>query len=339
MSDRYAAVYGNEGIKETLGGFTRDRAFPHAFILHGPEGSGKTLLATLIAMSIACHGEGERPCHACEACRKIREGISPDVITVTTVKDRRTIGVEAVREIRETAYVVPNDLSVKIYIIKDAEKMTQQAQNALLKLFEEPPRAVYFLLLTAGASALLPTVRSRAPELRTELFADKTMTALLTEHSAKARALAASDPTLFRRILHAAAGSYGRALLLVEGKSKKSVQGFENTERLLRALSERNKSEFLLLLLAETADRETYGTALRLLQLALRDMIAARREGVELTFFAEAEAARELAAHFTLPSLLNLLSVVERLTLEATETNVNLRTAAVLAVNRLWELK
>lgn len=339
MSDRYPELFGNEGIKETLVGFTRARAFPHALILHGPEGSGKTLLSKLIAMSIACQSEGERPCHACEACRKIHEGISPDVITVTTVKDRRTIGVEAVREIRETAYVVPNDLTVKIYCIKDAEKMTTQAQNALLKLFEEPPNAVFFLLMTSAASALLPTVRSRAPELRTELFSDTAMTTLLSENSGKARALLSSDPPLFRRILHAASGSYGRALSLIEGKSKKSVQGFVNTEKLLTALADSNKSEFLLLLLAETADRESYGTSLRLLQLALRDMIAARREGVELTFFADEPSALAAASRFTLPSLLNLSSALELLAIEATETNVNLRTAAVLAANRLWELK
>lgn len=340
MSDRFQKIYGNKGLKKTLRGFTERKAFPHALIFSGPEGSGKTLIATHTAMAIACEGAGERPCGECEACRKIEGGISPDVITVTTVKDRRTIGVEAVREIRNTAYIHPNDLSVKVYIIKEAEKMTSQAQNALLKLFEEPPRAVYFILLASSPASLLPTVRSRAPELRTELFSDAKMTELLLEHSKKAQLLKRNDPAAFERALHAAAGSYGQALSLVEGKNKKITQSFAAAEALLQALSGRDKAAFLLQLLKEASDREAYSSCLRLLQLALRDMTVLKRaETVELTFFAEAETAHGMAERFSLPTLIRLSATLETLAGEASETNVNLRTAAVVAAERLWELK
>lgn len=338
--DRYSELYGNEESKSVLTGFTEREAFPHALILAGPEGSGKRLLASLIATSIACRAEGRRPCSHCEACRKIREGISPDVITVTALKDRRTIGVEAVREIRHTAYIHPNDLSVKIYVFPDAERLTGQAQNALLKLFEEPPRGVYFLLLTSSASSLLPTVRSRAPELRMEVFSDARMTELLTENSQKARTLLRTDATAFQRILHAAVGSYGKALSLIEGRSKKTEGRFDGAQRLLNALSGADKGALLLGLLAESKDREGYASLLRLLQCGVRDMIAARADKASsLTFFADAADACELSSHFTLPSLLNLASVLEGLAIDVTDTNVNLHTAAVVTADRLWELK
>jgi len=337
----FEGLLGNEIIKTTLIGFTDRKAFPNSLLISGPAGSGKTTVAKLAALAIACQSNGARPCLSCEACRKITADISPDVITIGPEKDRRTIGVEAVRRVRATAYMKPNDLSVKIYVLRDAEKMTSQAQNALLKLFEEPPTGVYFLLMAAEASALLPTVRSRAPELRTELFDHRTMTAHLTEHSKKAEGLLKSDPSAFRRILHAAAGSYGRALQLIESRGKKTAKGFDTAETILHALAGTDKGAFFLALLAEASDREPFGELLCLLQAAFRDMTAARRCDPipELLFFPDTEAAAALSASFTLPALLALYAETERLSEQLSDTNVNLRTAAVTVAGRLWERK
>lgn len=343
MANRSAfeGLLGNEVIKTALMGFTDRKAFPNSLLISGPAGSGKTTVAKLAAMAIACQSDRPRPCLACEACRKIQEDISPDVITIGLEKDRRTIGVEAVREIRATAYIKPNDLSVKVYLLRDAETMTTQAQNALLKLFEEPPAGVYFLLMATEASALLPTVRSRAPELRTELFDHRTMTAHLTEHSKKADALLKSDPAAFERILHAAGGSYGRALQLIESRGKKTAKGFDAAEGVLHALAGSDKGAFYLALLAESTERDTFAELLRLLQAAFRDMTAARRcdPVPELLFFPDTEAASALSAAFTLPALLTLYAETERLSGQLSDTNVNLRTAAVTAAGRLWERK
>lgn len=343
MANRSAfdCLLGNEGIKTALMGFTDRKAFPHALLISGPAGSGKTTVAKLAARAIACQGSGARPCLTCEACRKIGADLSPDVITVGLEEDRRTIGVEAVRRIRDTVYMKPNDLPVKIYLLRDAEKMTPPAQNALLKLFEEPPAGVYFLLMAAEPSALLPTVRSRAPELRTELFDHRTMTAYLTENSKKAALLSQNDPAAFQRILHAAAGSYGRALSLIESRGKKTAKGFTAAEAVLAALSGSDKGAFFLAVLSAASEREPFLELLRLLQAALRDMTAARRcEAVpELLFFPDTASAAALSASFTLPALLKLYAETERLSGQLSDTNVNLRTAAVTAASRLWELK
>ncbi len=339
--DAFRELFGNETVKAALMGFTDRQAFPNSLLISGPSGSGKSTVARLASLAIACQSGGARPCLSCEACRKIAAAISPDVITVDVPKDRRSIGVDAVREIRESAYIKPNDLAVKIYIIRDADKMTEQAQNALLKLFEEPPHGVYFLLLTSDVTAMLPTVRSRAPELRCEIFDHSTLERLLTEHSKKAEVLKRNDPSAFRRILHAAAGSYGRALQQIEGRSKKTEKGFTAAEAVLKALSDGGKAELLLLLLGEASERDAFSDFLRLLGTAMRDMTAARRcETVpELLFFPDENAASEAASSFTLPALLRLHDELERLSGQVSDHNVNLRTAAILTANRLWELK
>ncbi len=339
-TEAFAPLFGNAAIKEALTGFTERDAFPHALLLCGPEGSGKETVARLAARAIACRS-ARRPCLACEACRKIGADISPDVITVDLLEDRRTIGVEAVRQIRDTAYIKPNDLAVKIYLIFHAETMTEQAQNALLKLFEEPPTGVYFLLMASDASALLPTVRSRAPELRTELFDHRTMTALLREHSKKAQELADRDPTAFQRVLHAAAGSYGRALTLLGQAGKRTAKSFDAVEGVLKALAGSDKSELILALRREAGDRKGMVDLLRLLQTALRDMTAARRcdPVPELLFFATDAEAAKTAEAFTLPALIRLHDAVRDLAEEIATVNLNLITAAVTAAIQLWELK
>ena len=86
--------------------------------------------------------------------------------TVTAGGDRKTLGVEAIRAITDSIYIAPNDLEVRIYLIPEADTMTPQAQNALLKTLEEPPSGVYFFLLSENSANLLQTISSRAPSIK-----------------------------------------------------------------------------------------------------------------------------------------------------------------------------
>ncbi len=328
-------LFGNDGLKATLRGFASRRAFPNSFIISGPEGSGKTTVATLFAMAIACRGE-RRPCGGCEACRKISEGISPDVITVALQKDRRTLGIETVRELRDTAYILPNDLDSKIYIIKDAEKLTEPAQNALLKIFEEGPRNVYFILLTANSASLLPTVRSRAPEMKTEVFSDAVLTELLRENSAKANELYRRDTVAFNRMINASGGSYGKALSIIEGKNKRAAQMMKRAEELVSLLANGDGAHLMLALIDESGDREGYTRLLTLMQSAFRDLVAVKRGGgADLIFYPDREAAAELSESFSLYTLIKLTNCLDTLIYDVSHTNINVRNAAVVACDRL----
>ena len=337
--DAFDRLYGNENLKNTLRGFSSRKAFPNCLIISGAEGSGKYTVALLCAMSVACEND-RAPCGECKSCSKIDRGISPDVITVSIPKDRKTIGVDAVREIRNGAYIMPNDLNSKVYVIKNAEKMTEQAQNALLKIFEEGPENTYFFLLAENSSSLLATVRSRAPEIKTELFSSKVLEELLTQNVKKAEDLKKKDPVAFNRIINVSGGSYGKAVELTESRSKKSVSLHEKAEELIATMSKDNGTELLLMLLSESTDREKYTSLLRLTETGLRDLCAVKRaENVSLLLFASREKAEELSDRFSLKALSQLSKCVSELAADASYANINLRTAAITAYGRIRDYK
>ncbi len=130
----------------------------HAYIL---TGSGAPALSKRIAAAAVCDASSGRPCGRCRHCRKAAAGIHPDIITISRLEDKAGILVDQARNLRADAYVVPNEADRKVYIIDPADKMNPQAQNALLKVLEEPPSAVIFLLVASNPNLLLETVRSR----------------------------------------------------------------------------------------------------------------------------------------------------------------------------------
>ncbi|MEG1743081.1 MAG: DNA polymerase III subunit delta' [Clostridia bacterium] len=131
----------------------------HAYIVDGGEGFGKTSFAFYAAAAILCTGKNP-PCGNCPSCKKIFNDSHPDLFYFSTEK-AKSIGVEAIRDIKKSIYIVPSEGEKKVYIIDNAEKMTVQAQNALLKFFEEPPESTVFFLVTEKKESLLPTVISR----------------------------------------------------------------------------------------------------------------------------------------------------------------------------------
>ncbi len=142
----------------------------HAYILVSPAPEERLEAAKTIAAAAVCSAPGKVPCGNCRACRKVREGIHPDVIAVRRLvddkgKQKREIGVDQIRTVVSDAVVLPNEAERKVYVIEDAECMNLPAQNAALKLLEEPPRGVILLLLAANAESLLETVRSRCTEI------------------------------------------------------------------------------------------------------------------------------------------------------------------------------
>lgn len=338
-SKAFDALSGNERLKALFSELIEKSAVPHSVIISGPEGSGKNTLAKILTMALACGAE-LKPCAKCEACRKISEGISPDITYIKPLKDRKTIGVEAVRNIRDSVYIAPNDLDVRVYIINGAELMTVQAQNALLKLFEEPPVGVYFILLCASATGLLSTVRSRAPEFKTEIFTDEKITDLLLNNSGRAKDLYNSDMKSFRQILRLSAGSYGKALSLIKDKAGNSAPVFSKTEEYLSLLSGASRADFLVAATAVCKSREEMtGFGLMLLS-ALRDMLAVRKSGTpDLCFFSSHEDARGFARKFTVKALADIYLAAEKSEAEISDTNINLQTAGLVMADRLWKAK
>jgi len=142
----------------------------HAYILVSPSPEELRRSSAELAAAAVCSSPGTVPCGACRECRKVREGIHPDVTRVERLTDdkgrqKREIGIGQIRELIADSVVVPNEAARKVYIVEDADLMTREAQNAALKLLEEPPRGVVFILCAANAELLLETVRSRCVEI------------------------------------------------------------------------------------------------------------------------------------------------------------------------------
>jgi hypothetical protein len=142
------------------GVFRSDR-LSHAYI------AGSNDLADTIAMATVCSvRDGERPCMSCINCDKASRHIHPDIMQVKKPEGKLIISVDQIRELRQDVYIVPNDSMQKAYIVRDADLMNINAQNAFLQILEEPPAHAVFILVTENPAALLPTVRSRCVELK-----------------------------------------------------------------------------------------------------------------------------------------------------------------------------
>lgn len=160
---RFPDFYGNGGLKARLSSAARTGGLSHCYILTGPQGSGKKTLSKILAAALQCTGEGEIPCGHCSNCKKIFGGGHPDVITVDS--DTSTVPIRVIRQMQSDAYTRPNEGARKVYLIPRAQDMQPPAQNALLKLLEEPPEYCTFILMTDNPEKLLTTVRSRGVEL------------------------------------------------------------------------------------------------------------------------------------------------------------------------------
>lgn len=153
----------------------------HAYIFSGEKGTGKHRLAKAFAETLQCTGEGEHPCGTCHSCRQALSGNHPDIIYVRHEKPA-SIGVEDIREqLTGDISIRPYNGKYKIYIIQDAEKMTVQAQNAILKTIEEPPEYAVILLLTANEQIFLDTIRSRCVLLSLKPVPDQQVKQYLME--------------------------------------------------------------------------------------------------------------------------------------------------------------
>ncbi len=148
---------GNQRIASRVAAFANGK-LPHAIMLEGDRGTGRHTLARHIA-SIAVCSEADAPCGRCRGCHLASVGSHPDIITISP--DGKQLKVDAIRSLRQNAFLKPTLCDRKVYIIELADTMNNSAQNAFLKVLEEPPAGVVFILLVASADSMLETVRSR----------------------------------------------------------------------------------------------------------------------------------------------------------------------------------
>ena len=339
-SQYFASVLGNEALKKRLAKDVSEGMLSHAYVLEGPEGSGRHTIALSVAAAMECEAKNELgavdlfgeavsssiPCGRCKSCEKILGGKSPDIITVGLEEDRTTMGVETIRDLKNDMFTAPNDLSIKVYIVENADLMTVQAQNAFLLSLEEPPQYVLFFLLCENSSNLLETVRSRAPTLRTERLTAKEIADHLLDTDNAARELKETAPEQWLSLLSVSQGSLGYAKRLLDPKVRASIFEYRDTAKsLIAMLSSRNKRKAFEAIASFGTKRPDVIRQISYLQYALRDLLLLKKaENAPLCFFENRDEAAELATRYTAKGLFSLydasLSAIDSL-----ESNANVR--------------
>ena len=178
---KFTDIVGQEQLKEHLQNAIAMNKVSHAYIINGERNAGKEFIARVFAMALQCEKKEAEPCGECHSCKQALSNNQPDIIYISHEKPN-TIGVEDIRaQINNDIVIKPYSSPRKIYIVNEGEKMTPQAQNALLKTLEEPPEYAVIVILTTNVEALLPTVLSRCVVLNMKPVSDALVKKYLME--------------------------------------------------------------------------------------------------------------------------------------------------------------
>ena len=323
MKTYFESIYKNEDTVSYFSAAIASGKLAHAYILEGPAGSGKRTLAKAIAYARV----KDNP-HA----HKILKDQSPDVLYFGVPEKKKTIGVDVIRALKNDVYIKSGELDAKFFILTDCHLMTDSAQNAALKILEEPPQNVYFFLCTDSASALLPTVRSRAQTIRMQIFTNEELS-----HYAKKdprwQSLFQSDPLQFSLQIRKAGGCIGRLSHDADDANEAALQ-----EKALHVISLLDAGEHTPLLLycnKLAGSRSELDTVLLKIALGLRDALAARN-GMQSTlqFFPTADSALSETKHLTAKGMLCAVTEIEKIRTRLI-SNPNLKGIQILLADTL----
>lgn len=315
-------VIGHEEIIRHLQNAIKTGKISHSYIFAGEPGSGKRLLAGIYAMTLQCEAGGENACGKCESCKRAIGKNHPDIIMVKHEKPN-TISIDEIREqVVNDVDIKPYSSPHKIYIIPDAEIMTPQAQNALLKTIEEPPEYAVIMLLTSNIDGLLPTIRSRCVRLDLKVVDDGLVKKYLMEHLHIPDYQAEIDASF-------AHGSIGKA------KEAATSQEFADiTQKALKILKYADSMEVYELTEAIknlSSEKQNINDYLDIFQFWFRDvlMFKATREIDNLVFKQEIDYIREQASQRSYENLEKILEALDK-TKVRLRANVNTELALEL---------
>ena len=260
----FEEILGNEMVKDHFKKAIENHKISHAYILAGEAGMGRKSIANAFAMTLLCEKGGSEPCMTCHSCKQVMSGNHPDLIYVKHEKPG-SIGVDDVREqINDTIMIRPYSSYYKIYIVDEAEKMTVQAQNALLKTIEEPPSYAVIILITTNQEAFLPTILSRCVQLKLKPLKDFTIKSYLT-HNLHIPEKDADICAAFAR------GNLGKAIHLASSDEFKEI--FQKVMVLVKNVATMDISMLLDCIREMKEQNFDIGEVLDLMQLWYRDVL------------------------------------------------------------------
>lgn len=301
----FLEIVGHEQIKEHMQAAIRDKKPFHAYLFQGEEGVGKEALARTFAAGLQCQSEStDKPCKECVSCRQMESGNQPDVIWVT--REKASLGVDEIREqLCNTMDIKPFSSPYKIYLVPEAEKMTEAAQNALLKTIEEPPEYGIVILMTSNISALLPTIQSRCLTMEFRPLSTAVVESYVKEHCQvpdyQARASAAF-----------AQGNLGKAMRYA--KSEDFIERKDHIISLLRHVEQMDLSEMLAVIKDLGTRKDEVRDYIDLMVLWYRDVLLfkATKDINQLLFQDEASYISREASHRSYEKIEEILQAFEK---------------------------
>ena len=309
-------IIGHDDIIRHLKNAIETGKVSHSYIFTGEPGSGKKLLAGTFAAALQCESGESEPCMTCDSCKKVIGKNHPDIITVTHEKPG-SISIDEVREqVVHDVDIKPYCSPYKIYIIPDAEMMTVQAQNALLKTIEEPPAYAVIMLLTTNQDAFLQTILSRCVQLKLKPLKDSVVKTYL-EEKLQVKDIQAEIYSAFAR------GNLGKAIHLAQSEDFKMM--YEEILKLLKEIKEMDISQLLDVIRKLKDDNTDIKECLDFMQMWYRDILMYKttKDLNLLIFKDEFSAVKKAASLSSYEGLEQILGAIDKARVRL-DANVNM---------------
>ncbi|MBO5733771.1 MAG: hypothetical protein J6R66_02630 [Clostridia bacterium] len=324
---RFPQLYGHETVKQSLSLAIANDRISNAYVFEGIEGVGKKLCAKIFSQALVCQSDNA-PCGVCPACIQARANTLPDIIVPKKDKDSKTLGVEEVRQqIIAEAYLKPRNTQRKIFIIEQGDELSPAAQNALLKVLEEPPSYVTFIICVTSKEKLLPTVLSRSQVISFFPLPYITVAEYLTDNHGCSQEDASVVAKLSR-------GSIGAAVSFACDTAKKeridkSVGALINLKK--NSLRIREMVEFL------TEEKENIEEIIDYLLTFLRDCVLIKTDLVDKAVFSnKVSDMRVFTQNLTKKKLIAAFDKLNSLKIKLKQ-NLNFNATVSETVMRIWE--
>jgi DNA polymerase-3 subunit delta' len=324
---KWTDIIGHKDHVAMLRNMESSRRMPHAVLFVGPNGIGKVMVAKVLSAALLCSHEGERPCGICPSCQQMIYGNHPDFLLISP--DGANIKIEQIRNLQQEAALAPYRSQRRVCIIDGAELMTTQAANSLLRILEDPPGEIIFILIAANRQMLLTTIISRCMAISFQPLADEILTqALMVKGYMPEQAEVAA---------RLSGGRMGIALelLAAEGFSLRN-QAMEIMENTLEAKTEVVWQTAALL---EKMERNEVLQIIRYLTYILRDiLLLVTGQGRQLLFNIDiVQELEDLADQWSEERLVKAIKAVETAR-RAFQANANTRLTSEALMIKMYDL-
>lgn len=324
MSD-FKLIGKEEALKNVSSQIAAGR-LPHALMIVGDKGIGKKTFADVVCKLLLCEDD-RGPCDRCTPCLKIEKSIHPDIFKVFPAGKSETIGVNEIAPIKKQLYIKPNDSAYKIFIIYNAERMNRFAQNAMLKMIEEPPEDSFFIFTCKNAQALLPTVRSRVTALRLAPAKTEDVLSELT-HRFPERA-----QNELARAAELCCGNVGLAIELCE--DSEIIELYEDAAKAAKAACDKDRALLCLSFGKYSKKKEKALRLISLLKLVFRD-VSALKAGDDTSLSGLCDVVTSISGFLSIKSALTVIEACDEF-ISAVEGNANLALSLTALEIRIGE--